>query len=105
MDQGYSREVPDTRVAVLVDYQNCYMGARHAIWLGTWTASLSVRSTRGDSGVLLYDRGRAVGPDRHLEYVRVFRKEPSAVHSPKGPSPLCASDSWVTGKHRPQSRR
>lgn len=73
-----------TRVAVFIDYQNAYMGARDAFG---WRADPDF--TRGQIfprrlGILLTDKGRGVDPARELEYVKVFRGEPSPRHSPKG---------------------
>ena len=72
-----------TRVAVFVDYQNAYMGARHAFgWEHDHFTAGQVFPRR--LGVLLTDRGRAVDPGRQLETVWVFRGEPSALHSKVG---------------------
>jgi hypothetical protein len=72
-----------TRVAVFVDYQNAYMGAREAFGYPTDPATVGQVYPRR-LGVLLTDRGRQVDPERDLEYVAVFRGEPSSRYSPKG---------------------
>lgn len=75
--------VPDTRVAVFIDYQNCYMGVREA--MGWRRAPFTVGQVYPRRlAILLSDRGRSVDPSRRVEAVRVFRGEPSAAHSPKG---------------------
>jgi hypothetical protein len=72
-----------TRVAVYIDYQNVYMGARSCF--GDQHAApqfgqvLPLRT-----GILLTDRGRVVDPDRELTAVHIFRGEPSGRHSPVG---------------------
>lgn len=73
-----------TRVAVFIDYQNLYKGARHAFDLegsGDFTAG-QVYPRR--VGLVLTDKGRNIDPTRQLEVVRVYRGEPSPRHSPKG---------------------
>jgi uncharacterized LabA/DUF88 family protein len=71
-----------TRVAVFIDYQNVYMGARRCF------ADLRVHFTGGQVhplsvGALLVERGRAVDPLRQLVSVRVFRGVPSSEHAPQ----------------------
>lgn len=74
-----------TRVAVFVDYQNTYMGLRQAHGWTSRPAQVGQVFPRR-LGVLLCDRGRAVDPHRQLEYVKVFRGEPSAKYDKKGQS-------------------
>lgn len=72
-----------TRVAVFVDYQNTYMGARTAFqWEHEHFTVGQVFPRR--LGILLADRGRSVDPTRQLQSMRVFRGEPSPVHSRVG---------------------
>lgn len=72
-----------TRVAVFIDYQNVYAGARDAFgWRQDHFTLGQVLPRR--LGLLLTDRGREVDPDRQLEKVMVFRGEPSAVRSRVG---------------------
>jgi hypothetical protein len=72
-----------TRVAVFIDYQNVYMGARKAFDLrGHGHLDGQVLPRR--LGVLLADRGRHIDASRTLVSVSVFRGEPSPRHSPKG---------------------
>ncbi len=74
-----------TRVAVFIDYQNTYMGVRAAMgWRHHHYVVGQVYPRR--LGILLCDKGRQIDPDRRLEYVRVYRGEPSPDHSPKGQS-------------------
>lgn len=74
-----------TRVAVFLDYQNVYMGARQAF--GTSSDLPQVGQILPSlTGVLLTDRGRGIDPDRQLVSVHVFRGEPSPKHSPVGQS-------------------
>lgn len=71
-----------TRVAVFLDYQNVYMGARKAFdWHGHFTYG-QVYPRR--LGLLLTKLGHQVDPGRQLEYVKVYRGEPSGEHSPGG---------------------
>lgn len=70
-----------TRVAVFIDYQNVYMGARKHFALPM------ARFTEGQIdpmllGRLLVARGQTIDERRHLEIVRVFRGEPSSTRSP-----------------------
>lgn len=72
-----------TRVAVFIDYQNAYKGARESFGLD------SDHFTSGQIfprrlGLLLTDRNRHLDAGRTLERVEVFRGEPSTKHSPKG---------------------
>lgn len=69
-----------SRVAVFIDYQNSYRGAREAIDQTDAIAQVGQVYPRR-LGILLSDRGRTMDPDRELEYVRVFRGEPSKDHS------------------------
>lgn len=71
-----------TRVAVFIDYQNVYMGARRAFGYGSDPAQLGQIFPRR-LGVMLTDLGRSVDPTRQLEYVSIFRGEPSPAHSPR----------------------
>lgn len=72
-----------TRVAVFIDYQNCYMGARRCFdWQGNHFTYGQVYPRQ--LALLLVDKGRAVDTARQLAYVRPFRGEPSAKHSPNG---------------------
>ncbi len=72
-----------TRVAVFLDYQNVYMGARLAF------GSRQGHFTFGQTdplrlGLLVTSAGSVVDPERRLETVRAYCGEPSALHSPKG---------------------
>lgn len=72
-----------TRVAVFIDYQNVYSGARSAF---DWRHS---HYTYGQIyprqlALLLTMNRRDDDPARELEFVNVFRGEPSADHSPSG---------------------
>jgi hypothetical protein len=72
-----------TRVAVFIDYQNVYKGARSAFLLnghGHLDGQVYPRRV----GLLVVDRGRAVDASRELVSVAVYRGEPSPKHSPKG---------------------
>lgn len=72
-----------TRVAVFLDYQNVYHGAREAFGRerdGHAVGQVFPRRV----GVLLTDRGRVIDSERRLEKVVTFRGEPSSKHSPKG---------------------
>jgi uncharacterized LabA/DUF88 family protein len=71
-----------TRVAVFIDYQNVYQGAREAFGIRTHFTDGQIYPRR--AGLLLTDRGRAVDAARELTSVTVFRGEPSAVHSTVG---------------------
>jgi uncharacterized LabA/DUF88 family protein len=71
-----------TRVAVFIDYQNAYMGARRAFSLGSDFTNGQFYPRR--LGVALAHLGRTVDPKRELHTVQVFRGEPSSAHSPKG---------------------
>lgn len=72
-----------TRVAVFIDYQNAYMGAREAMgWKDHPFTYGQVFPRR--LAIQLVDLGRAIDPGRELEYVRVFRGEPSAKHNRVG---------------------
>ena len=74
-----------TRVAVFLDYQNVYQGARGVFgWQHDSYTAGQIFPRR--VGVLLTDRGRQVDPARQLVRVAAFRGEPSSVHSPKGQS-------------------
>lgn len=72
-----------TRVAVFIDYQNTYMGARRAFGLdGVDFVQGQVHPLR--LGIAVTQLGRAVDAHRELKVVHVFRGEPSSLHSPKG---------------------
>ncbi len=73
-----------TRVAVFIDYQNTYRGARQTMgWQDEQDYTLGqVNPLR--LGVLLTDRGRRKDPHRELKLVKVFRGEPSARHDRVG---------------------
>lgn len=74
-----------TRVAVFIDYQNMYHGVRDAFgWRDEPHMVGQVDPYR--LGTLLCHLGKAVDPERKLEYVKAFRGEPSTEHSPKGHS-------------------
>lgn len=70
-----------TRVAVFIDYQNTYMGARRTFDLDSshfvegqvYPRRLALAVTR---------LGRGVDPSRQLQMVKVYRGEPSPKHSP-----------------------
>lgn len=72
-----------TRVAVFVDYQNFYKGARsafgwkhhHYTYGQVYPRHLALR---------LVDRRRDADPKRQLQYVKVFRGEPLTDYDPKG---------------------
>lgn len=72
-----------TRVAVFIDYQNVYKGARDMFGDASSPFTFGQILPRR-LGLLLTDRGRTVDPARELEYVKVYRGEPSARHSPVG---------------------
>lgn len=69
-----------TRVAVFVDYQNVYMGARQAFGSGQDRPQVG-QILPSPTGLLLTDRGRAKDPGRQLETVHVFRGEPASERS------------------------
>lgn len=72
-----------TRVAVFIDYQNTYMGARRAFGLnGVDFVQGQIYPLR--LGIAVTQLGRQVDATRDLESVHVFRGEPSSLHSPKG---------------------
>lgn len=71
------------RVAVFIDYQNTYQGARETFgWKQNYFVDGQIFPRR--LGLRLTNLGHKIDPTRQLEYVRVFRGEPSAKHSPKG---------------------
>lgn len=73
-----------TRVAVFIDYQNTYRGCRESMgWQDDPDYTLGQVYPRR-LGVLLTDRGRLIDAQRQLEYVKVFRGEPSARHDRTG---------------------
>jgi len=72
-----------TRVAVFIDYQNVYMGARQAFGL-VYASAPNGQVLPSLTGILLTDRGRVNDAARQLEFVHVFRGEPSSKHSPVG---------------------
>lgn len=72
-----------TRVAVFIDNQNAYMGARAAFGLQ------NAHYTEGQINPLrlaqnLVALGHGVDPTRRLTEVRIYRGEPSPKHSPVG---------------------
>ncbi|MFP3901515.1 MAG: NYN domain-containing protein [Acidimicrobiia bacterium] len=68
---------------MFIDYQNVYQGARGTFgWTDNHFVDGQVFPRR--LALRLTDLGRSVDPARQLEYVRVFRGEPSAKHSPRG---------------------
>lgn len=70
-------------MAVFIDYQNTYNGARDVFgWRYDHYTAGQVFPRR--LGVLLVDRGRTVDSSRELTSVTVFRGEPSAAHSRSG---------------------
>jgi hypothetical protein len=89
-------------VAVFIDYQNVYKGARKA-----FGNDQSSDFTRGQIyprrvGLALTESGRKVDPLRQLEVVRVYRGEPSAKHSPKGQSACQRQVRYWAGQARVQ---
>lgn len=71
-----------TRVAVFIDYQNTYKGARSAFERDGHFVDGQVYPRR--FGIAVTQLGRTHDPARELEFVRVFRGEPSSKHSPGG---------------------
>jgi uncharacterized LabA/DUF88 family protein len=72
-----------TRVAVFIDYQNAYRGARRVFgWEANHYVDGQILPRR--LALRLTDLGRKVDSTRQLEYVKVFRGEPSARHSAGG---------------------
>lgn len=69
-----------TRVAVFIDYQNVYRGARHAFGL---EQQHHIHGQVHPLRVGLAVKGLGVG-DRELAEVRVYRGMPSSKHDPKG---------------------
>lgn len=69
-----------TRVAVFLDYQNVYQGARRAFGWGERHFTFGQVHPRR-LGLLLVQLGQVVDVSRELEYVRAYRGEPSARHS------------------------
>lgn len=89
-----------TRVAVFIDYQNVYNGARDAFgWRSAHFTLGQVLPRR--LGVLLTDRGRVVEPARDLEKVMVFRGEPLPNTAASARRP--ASVSCGSGRHKLES--
>jgi uncharacterized LabA/DUF88 family protein len=72
-----------TRIAVFIDYQNTYMGARRAFGLGNG-GFVDGQIYPKRLGVAVTELGRDVDSTRTLQAVHVFRGEPSSIHSPKG---------------------
>jgi hypothetical protein len=72
-----------TRVAVFIDYQNTYMGARRAFRMES-DPSTSGQIYPRRLGIAVTSLGRGVDASRRLEIVKVFRGEPSPLHSSKG---------------------
>lgn len=66
---------------MFVDYQNTYMGARRAFGEAGFTDG-QVYPRR--LGIAVTQLGREVDASRQLEFVKVFRGEPSPAHSPTG---------------------
>jgi hypothetical protein len=73
-----------TRVAVFVDYQNVYMGARETFGHGRLPSYTFGQVDPLRLGALLTHRGRTIDADRELEAVRIFRGEPSPERNPVG---------------------
>jgi hypothetical protein len=72
-----------TRVAVFIDYQNAYRGARSAFNLDSADfVEGQISSSR--LGLHVVHVGRGVDPERQLVSVTVYRGEPSSRFSPKG---------------------
>lgn len=71
-----------TRVAVFIDYQNVYMGARSAFGIEKQDNYVHGQVFPRRVGLLLTDRGRHIDPDRELEMVHVFRGKPSSKWDP-----------------------
>ena len=66
------------RVAVFVDYQNVYMGARHCFFPGG-------TDNHVDGQIDPLKLGKCLaGPDRELSEVRVYRGLPSSAEDSKG---------------------
>jgi hypothetical protein len=72
-----------TRVAVFIDYQNVYRGARTAFGLEQ-ASFVEGQINPLLVGRLLTDLGRRVDPHRELVAVRIYRGEPSPSRSPVG---------------------
>lgn len=72
------------RVAVFIDYQNTYHGARRAF--GSTGAATDGQVDPLAVGRLVVDRGRVVDPGRALSIVKVFRGEPMEPFDPVGQS-------------------
>lgn len=79
----FPREVILTRVAVFIDYQNVYMRAKE-LFAPPGAPFVEGQVYPRRLGVLLTQRGRSVDGERQLEFVKVFRGEPSPKHSPIG---------------------
>jgi len=69
-------------VAVFIDYQNTYKGARRVFELESSFVDGQIYPRR--LGLAVTQLGRAVDPTRELVAVKVFRGEPSAKHSATG---------------------
>ena len=76
--------VGGTRVAVFLDYQNVYMGARRCFGGATSHVDGQVHPRR--LGLSLCERGRAHDPTRTLQSVNIYRGDPSPKRSPSGAS-------------------
>lgn len=74
-----------TRVAVFIDYQNAYRGIRSAMGWDDEPFTVGQVYPRR-LGIVLCDRGRPVDPKRALEYVKVYRGQPSSKYDAKGQS-------------------
>lgn len=87
-----------TRVAVFVDYQNVYKGARRAFGRKAHFTDGQIHPQR--LGLLLVDRGKAVDSARTLDAVHIFRGEPSGRHSPGGQA-ACQRQVAEWGSYKP----
>lgn len=73
-----------TRVAVFIDYQNAYQGGRETFGPAGGSHFVDGQLYPRRLGLMVTDLGRKIDPARQLAYVRVFRGQPSARHSPRG---------------------
>lgn len=74
------------RVAIFVDYQNVYMGARRAFGARLVDGTIDEASTFGQVNPRLLGRWLVESRpfDRELVYVQLYRGLPSSTHDPKG---------------------
>lgn len=77
------------RVAVFVDYQNVYKGARRAFDPDNSEPSQFGQVHMDKLGLALTALGRQTDATRALEVVHVYRGQPSSKHDPRGQS-ACA---------------